>query len=114
MLDQQELKVPPQNLEAERSVLGAMIIDDEAIGLTIEIIDEFCFYDSAHQKIFATVISLYNNHKNVDLITLSDRLKSENALETVGGVSYLTQLIDSVPTAANVEHYAHIVKEKSI
>lgn len=114
MLDQQELKVPPQNLEAERSVLGAMLIDDEAIGLTIENVDEFCFYDSAHQKIFATIISLYNNHKNVDLITLSDKLKSENTLEAVGGVSYLTQLIDSVPTAANVEHYARIVKEKNI
>ena len=114
LINQQELKIPPQNLEAERSVLGAMLIDDAAIGMALEIIDEASFYDPAHSHIYATILDLYSNHKNVDLITLSDKLKSNGTLESVGGVSYLTQLIDLVPTAANIEHYAHIVKEKSI
>ena len=114
MINQQEIKIPPQNLEAEKSVLGAMLIDDAAIGIALEVIDESCFYDMAHSHIYSTMIDLYNNHKNVDLITLSDKLKSNGTLESVGGVSYLTHLIDLVPTAANVEHYAQIVKEKSI
>ncbi len=114
MHQQLDVKVPPQNLEAERSVLGSMLIDDEAIGIVLENIDEVYFYEEGHRQIYRTIIDLYNDHKNVDLITLSDKLKSEGLLESVGGVSYLTQLIDSVPTAANAEHYAQIVKEKSI
>jgi len=108
------LKVPPQNAEAERSVLGSMLIDDAAIGIAVEIINEDCFYDPAHNHIYATILNLYNNHKNVDLITLSDQLKNNGTLDSVGGVSYLTQLIDFVPTSANIEHYARIVKEKSV
>ncbi len=107
-------KVSPQNLDAERSVLGSMIIDQEAIGAASEMLDETAFYDLTHQKIFATIIDLYNDQKNVDLITLSDALKSRGTLEEVGGVSYLTLLIDQVPSAANIEYYARIVKEKSV
>jgi len=113
-LESQQLRVPPQNLEAEKSVLGSMLIDDGAIGLAIEIIDSAAFYSGSHQKIFSSMISLYNERKNVDLITLSDKLKSEGTLEEVGGVSYLTGLVDFVPSAANVEYYANIVKEKNI
>jgi len=109
-----EGKVAPQNLEAEKSVLGSMIIDQDAIGLAVEILDEHCFYNPVHQKIFFVILKLYNDRKNVDLITLSDELKSQGTLEAVGGVSYLTLLIDLVPSAANVEYYASIVKEKSI
>ena len=110
----QDIKVPPQNLEAEKSVLGSMLIDEEAVGLVLELIDETCFYDTAHRKIFLAVLGLYNDRKNIDLITLSDRLKTDGQLESIGGVTYLTQLIDFVPTSANVEYYAHIVKEKSV
>ena len=110
----QELRVPPQNSEAEKSVLGSMMIDSEAIGLVIEILDEVWFYEEAHRHIYSTVVYLYNHHKNVDLVTLSDLLKSRGLLEAVGGVTYLSEIIDSVPTSANVEHYAHIVKEKGI
>ena len=109
-----EIRVPPQNLEAEKSVLGSMLIDEEAIGLTLEILDETWFYEEAHQRIYAAMLDLYNNHKKIDLITLSDKLKNDGALNGIGGVSYLTALIDFVPTAANVEHYAHIVREKGI
>ncbi|OGX06532.1 MAG: replicative DNA helicase [Omnitrophica WOR_2 bacterium GWA2_47_8] len=109
-----DLKVPPQNLEAERSVLGAMLIDNDAIGMAAEALDPSWFYEDAHQKIYMTILELYNNHKNVDLITLCDQLKSKNQLESVGGVTYLSELIDLVPTSANINHYANIVKEKGI
>ncbi len=110
----QELRIPPQNIEAEKSVLGSMLIDSEAIGVALEILDESWFYEEAHRKIYAAIIDLYNNRKNVDLITLSNQLNGRNQLESIGGVTYLTEIIDFVPTAANVEHYAHIVKEKGI
>ena len=110
----EEIRVPPQNIEAEKSVLGSMLIDEDAIGSAIEILDAAWFYEEAHRHIYQTVIDLFNDHKNVDLITLSDRLKSGGLLEKVGGVTYLSQIIDFVPTAANIEHYAHIVREKGI
>ena len=110
----EEIRVPPQNLEAEKSVLGAMMIDDEAIGLAVEILDEGWFYEEAHRKIYRAVTDLYQSRKNVDLITLSDKLKGEGHLEEIGGVSYLSSIIDFVPTSANVEHYAQIVKDKGV
>ena len=110
----QEIKLPPQNLEAEKSVLGAMLIDPDAIGVAVETLDETWFYSDAHRRIYRCVINLYNDHKNVDLVTISDRLKSENVLESIGGVTYLSQLIDFVPSSANVEFYSNIVKEKGV
>ena len=110
----QEIRVPPQNVEAEKSVLGAMLIDDEAIGSAIEVLNETWFYDEVHRKIFKAITELYSERKNVDLITLSDKLKTDGSLEQVGGVSYLSLIIDFVPTSANVEHYARIVKEKGV
>ncbi len=110
----EEIKLPPQNLEAEKSVLGAMLIDEEAIGLALEILNTAWFYEERHRRIFSAILDLYNNRKNVDLITLSEKLKQDGQLEAVGGQTYLSRLIDLVPTAANVEHYAHIVKEKGI
>ncbi len=110
----EEIRVPPQNVEAEKSVLGSMLIDEEAIGAAIEILDEAWFYEEAHRQIFRAMLELYNQRKNVDLITLSDKLKSDGILEGVGGVTYLSLMIDCVPSSANVEHYAHIVKEKGI
>ncbi|HBO98012.1 MAG TPA: replicative DNA helicase [Candidatus Omnitrophica bacterium] len=110
----QEIRVPPQNIDAEKSVLGSLLIDEEAIGSAIEILDETWFYEQANRQIFKAILELYNQRKNVDLITLSDKLKNDGALEQIGGVSYLSFLIDLVPSAANVEHYANIVKEKGI
>ncbi len=110
----EEIRVPPQNIAAEKSVLGSMLIDEDAIGLAVEILSETWFYDDAHRKIYKAMIDLYNSRKNVDLITLSDNLKSEGFLEDVGGIAYLSTIVDFVPTSANVEHYAQIVKEKGI
>jgi replicative DNA helicase len=110
----EEIRVPPQNLEAEKSVLGSMLIDEVAIGQAIEILDEMWFYDDAHRKIYKAAVDLYQSRKNVDLITLSNKLKSDGLLDQIGGSTYLSNIIDFVPTSANVEHYAQIVKEKGI
>lgn len=110
----QEIRIPPQNIDAEKAVLGAMMINEEAIGLGIEQLDSFYFYETGHQKIFDAVKDLYSNRKNVDLITLPDFLKNQGLLEAVGGITYLTQLADFVPTAANAKYYMDIVKEKGI
>jgi replicative DNA helicase len=106
--------VPPQNLEAEMAVLGSMLIDENAIGVALEAIDKSCFYKDSHRKVFDVVLSLYNDSKAVDLITLTDELKRQGVLDKIGGVSFLTELVNSVPTAANISHYVQIVREKSI
>lgn len=110
----EEVRIPPQNVEAEKCVLGSMLIDEEAIGLALEILDESWFYDETHQKIYKTILDLYNDRKKIDLITLSDKLKNDGMLEAIGGITYLSMIIDTVPSSANVEHYANIVKEKGI
>ncbi|MCX5700495.1 MAG: replicative DNA helicase [Candidatus Omnitrophica bacterium] len=107
-------KVPPQNLDAEMAVLGSMLLDEEAIATAVEILDKSFFYKDSHQKIFQAISDLYALNKAVDLITLTDGLKKDNTLDSVGGVSYLTALANAVPTAANIGHYVSIVKEKSI
>jgi replicative DNA helicase len=106
--------LPPQNLEAEMAVLGSMLIDENAIGVALESIDKSCFYKDSHRKVFDVVLSLYNDSKAVDLITLTDELKRQGLLDKIGGVSFLTELVNSVPTAANISHYVKIVREKSI
>ncbi len=110
----EEIKVPPQNLEAEMAVLGSMLIEEDAIPNAMELVDEACFYKDAHSKIFSAIVNLFNNQRSVDLITISDELKGTNLLEAIGGLSYLTSLTETVPTAANVGHYARIVKEKAV
>jgi replicative DNA helicase len=107
-------KVPPQNLEAEMAVLGAMLIDEEAVGLSAENLQSNCFYKDSHRKIFDAILALFSVNKAVDLITLTDELKRNAALQEIGGVSYLTSLVNSVPTTANINHYINIVREKSI
>jgi replicative DNA helicase len=106
-------KVPPQNIEAERALLGSMMIEKEAILEAINIVDKDSFYENAHSKLFQVIISLYDKNKAVDIVTVSEELKKLNLLEAVGGAAYLTDLIDSVATAANIEYYSKIVKEKS-
>lgn len=106
-------RVPPHSAEAEQSVLGACLISREALALVAEIISEpSAFYRTAHQMIFESVLFLYEKGEPVDLITLTNELRNRSKLEEIGGVDYLTGLIDSVPTAANAEYYAGIVKNK--
>ncbi|PIQ86428.1 MAG: replicative DNA helicase, partial [Candidatus Omnitrophica bacterium CG11_big_fil_rev_8_21_14_0_20_43_6] len=107
-------KLPPQNLDAEMAVLGSMLLDEEAVSISAEKLDAACFYKDSHRKIFQAISDLYNANKAVDLITLTDALKKDGSLEEIGGVSYLTSLANAVPTAANINHYAGIVREKYI
>jgi replicative DNA helicase len=107
-------KVPPQNIEAEMAVLGSLLIDEDAISVAVEFLNKDSFYKDSHKKIFEAILDLYNANKAVDLITLTDELKRKGILEDIGGVSFLTALANSVPTAANISHYVNIVKEKSI
>lgn len=107
-------KIPPQNREAEMSVLGAMFFDETALTKGIEILSPDYFYDLRHQHVFSVIQSLFDHNTPVDLITVSEELRKRKQLEDLGGISYLTQLTTAVPTAANVEHYARIVKEKAL
>jgi replicative DNA helicase len=107
-------KLPPQNTEAEMAVLGSMLIEEDAISVAVEHLTTDDFYKDAHKKIFSSIVDLYDQRKAVDLITLVEKLKNDNALEEVGGASYLAGLTNVVPTAGNVAHYARIVKEKNI
>ncbi len=107
-------KVPPQNIEAEMAVLGSMLIEESAIAHAIELLDAGSFYKDLHKKIYNSMVKLYSENKAVDIVTLIDELKKNGELEEVGGAAYVTNLTTVVPTAANVAHYARIVKEKSI
>jgi len=107
-------RVPPQNLEAEQSVLGAMLIEGEAIVRAAEILRPEDFYRDAHRRVFEAIIALSDRSEAVDLVTVTEELRRRGQLEEVGGASYLTTLANIVPTAANVEHYARIVEEKAL
>ena len=109
--------MPPQDIDAERAVLGAMLMRSEAIGAAVEVLHHGkndLFYVPAHQTIYDAVVGLFNDNKALDRITLLDELNRRNQLEAVGGETYLAELVAVVPTSANVEYYALIVLEKSL
>ncbi len=110
----ENVRVPPQAIDVEQAVLGAMMLDKEAISRALEKIDETYFYRDAHRKIFTAVIELFDNHKAVDLITVSDILKRKGDLEDVGGPYYLSEIVNSVPSSANIDYHVNIVKDKAI
>ena len=105
--------VPPQDIEAEQAVLGAIFLDADALVEAMAVIEPQDFYRRAHQIIFRSMIALNDRNENIDIITLKSQIESENTLEDVGGISYLTELSQVTPTASGVAHYAKIVKDKS-
>ena len=107
-------RVPPQNLEAESSVLGGILLENDAINVVLELLRTGDFYRESHRKIFRAMIELADRSEPVDIITLSECLKNRGELEAVRDSAYLTSLNDFVPTAANISYYARIVREKSI
>jgi replicative DNA helicase len=113
-LDDNLRRVPPQNLEAESSVLGGILLENDAVNLVLEVLRAEDFYRESHRKIFRAMIELSDRTEPVDVITLSECLKNRGELEAVGGSAYLASLNDFVPTAANIAYYARIVREKSI
>lgn len=107
-------RMPPQNLEAEQSVIGSMLLDRDCIPAVVEILKNDDFYRADHREIYEAILELFDRGEPVDLVTVSDRLKSRGSFGTVGGLEYLSNLAATVPTSANVKHYARIVEEKSI
>jgi replicative DNA helicase len=107
-------RIPPQNLEAEQSVLGSMLLDRDAISAAIEYLRAVDFYREGHQKIFQAMVALSERGEPVDLVTLVEELRGHNQLEAIGGMAYLTTLANVVPTSANVSYYARIVQEKAV
>jgi replicative DNA helicase len=105
---------PPQNISAEQAALGSMLLQEEAILHSIDILKPEDFYQKSHQIIFQCILDLFEKSQGVDLVTLTEELNRKNLLEKIGGVTYLTNLINSVPTAANIEYYIKIIEEKSI
>ena len=105
---------PPQNISAEQAALGSMLLQEDAILHGVDILRPEDFYKKSHQIIFKCILELFEKSKGVDLVTLTEELNRINLLEDIGGVTYLTNLINSVPTAANIEYYIKIIEEKSI
>ena len=107
-------KVPPQNVDAEMSLLGAVLIDEEVLADITEHVKAKDFYDKRHAIIYDAVMRLYEKNKPVDLLTLTDELKRKKELDEIGGSAYLTELTNYVPTAAHAESYAEIVAQKAV
>lgn len=108
-----QIKMPPQFIEGERAVLGGLLIDNDMLPRVVAILKPEDFYREAHRHIFTTILQLFNKSEPVDWLTLTAGLRSAGLLEAVGGVAFLTELIDAVPSAANILHYAEKVKERS-
>ena len=106
-------KLPPQSLEAEMSILGGILIDNDAINRVLEVLTPEDFYRESHRKIFQAMMKLTDTREPCDLITMTDMLKKAGELEEIGGAVYLATLVDYVPTAANISYYCKMVKEKS-
>ena len=106
-------RVPPQNIEAERSVLGAMLIKKEAITEAQEILQPEDFYRETHKIVFEAMMTLAENNEAVDIVTLTEELRKRDQFEKVGGMPFVTDLANAVPTAANVKFHAQIVREKA-
>jgi len=105
---------PPQNISAEQAALGSMLLQEDAILRGVDILRPEDFYKKSHQIIFKCILELFEKSRAVDLVTLTEELNRINLLEEIGGITYLTNLINSVPTAANIEYYVKIIEEKSI
>lgn len=107
-------RLPPQNIEAEQSVLGAILLENAALSSVIEILAPEDFYKSSHKKIFLAMRELYEKNEPIDLITLTEQMSRKEQLEEVGGASYLSSIVNQVPTSANVRYHSKIVKEKAL
>ncbi|MEO8603205.1 MAG: replicative DNA helicase [bacterium] len=114
MADEQLRKVPPHSIEAEEAVLGGILLENNALDRAVELVIADDFYREAHRRIFRAILDLNERHEPVDMVTLADQLRTRNELQDVGGASYLAELCERVPTAANVAYYARIVKDKAI
>ena len=107
-------RIPPSSIEAEQSVLGALLIDKEAVPVVTEVLRADDFYRQDHKEIFDAILDLFEKGKPIDIISTKEQLNLRGSLESIGGIEYLSNVVDMVPTTANVKHYAKIIEEKSI
>lgn len=107
-------RLPPQNVEAEQSILGAILLENEALSAAIEVLIPDDFYRESHRKIFLGMLDLYERNEPIDLITLTEQLSRKGQLEEIGGASYLSSIVSMVPTSANIRYHSKIVKEKAV
>ena len=110
---QENIKIPPQNLEAEQSVLGSLLMDKDAVIKVADILRPDDFYRDEHGKIYRAILNLYEKRRPIDVVTITDDLEKDKMLKDVGGASYITTLVNSVPTSAHVATYANIVHQKA-
>ncbi|HEX2967426.1 MAG TPA: replicative DNA helicase [Syntrophorhabdaceae bacterium] len=108
------MRVPPQNIEAEQSLLGGLLIDSESMNKVADIVTPLDFYRDSHSKIFSLMTDLYERSDAIDMITISSLARDRGMLEAIGGVTYLNTLVDLMPSAANIAHYAKMIREKSL
>ena len=108
------MHIPPQNIEAEESLLSAILVDNTALLEVVETLSAADFYRTAHQKIYEAITGLFDKAEPIDLVTLNNHLKEKGHLEAVGGAAFLARLVDVVPLAANAQHYARIVHDKAV
>jgi replicative DNA helicase len=111
--DSAHYNLPPQNIEAEESLISAILVDNNTLLDVIEILEPGDFYRTAHQKIYAAIIDLFDKSEPADLVTLANRMKEKGQLEEIGGAAYLAKLVDTVPLAVNAQHYARIIHDKA-
>lgn len=107
-------KLPPQNIDAEKSVLGSIIIDKDSLNKIVDFLSPQDFYNPAHQNIYSAILNLFEKHEPIDLLSLSNRLEETSQLDEVGGVSYLTSLANSVPTSSHIATYGRIIQRKKM
>ena len=108
------LKLPPQDIDAERSVLGALMLDKNAIIQVADLITSNDFYKPIHGQIFEIILDLFSKNEPIDILSVTSRLKEKKKISEIGGSGYLTDLINSVPTASHIQHYAETIKNKRV
>ncbi len=108
------IRIPPQANEVEQAVIAAMLLDKEAISAAIESIDETYFYKESHRKIYLAIVELFDRHEAVDMLTLTEELKKKGNIDDVGGPYYISEIINSVPSSANIEYHINIVRQKAL
>ena len=113
-IDLSQPRLPPQNVEAEQSVLGAVLLDNQAMAKAMELVVEENFYRTAHRKIYRAMLELSETGEVIDHITLTERLKAQGELEAVGGAAYLAELVQIVPSSANIRYHSKIVRDKAL
>src|SRR5579863_9767417 len=107
-------RLPPQNLEAEQAILGALMVDRDLIPIVSEIVQKSDFYAPHHATVYDAVITLYERGEPVDKVSVAEELRRRKLLEEIGGADFISQMLNTVPTAASAEYYARVVAEKSI